>query len=147
MNKRILVVDDEEDLRLALKFKLKLAGFDVDVAADGEEALEKLEAKQADVVLLDITMPRMNGMEALVIIRQKYPHTEVIMLTGMQDVKTAVECMSQGAFYYLAKPYYINDLLGLIERALERKRLITENEALKSELARCALSVNLKRQD
>ena len=147
MNERILVVDDEEGLRLSLKFKIKLAGFDVDVAADGEEALEKLNANPADAVLLDISMPRMSGIEALTIIRQKYPQTEIIMLTGMQDVKTAVECMSKGAFYYVTKPYYVNDLLGLIERALERKRLITQNEALKSELARCALSANLKSQD
>ena len=147
MNERILVVDDEEDLRLSLKFKLKLAGFDVDVAADGEEALEKLKAKPADAVLLDIAMPRMSGIEALTIIRQNYPETETIMLTGMQDVKTAVECMDKGAFYYITKPYCVSDLLGLIERALERKRLVTQNKALKSELARHELSANIKRQD
>jgi len=147
MNERILVVDDEEDLRLSLKFKLKSAGFDVDVAADGEEALEKLKAKPTDVVLLDINMPRMSGIEALTIIRQKYPQTEIIMLTGMQDVKTAVECMDKGAFYYVTKPYYASDLLGLIERALERRRLITQNEALKSELARCALVANIKTEN
>ena len=144
MNERVLVVDDEEDLRLSLKFKLKSAGFDVDVAADGEEALEKLEAKQADAVLLDISMPRMSGIEALTLIRQKYPQTEIIMLTGMQDVRTAVECMDKGAFYYVTKPYYDSDLLGLIERALERKRLVTQNKALKSELARCKLSAKVK---
>jgi len=144
MNEHILVVDDEEDLRLSLKFKLKSAGFDVDTAADGEEALEKLRVKQADVVLLDISMPRMSGIEALTIIRQKYPQTEIIMLTGMQDVKTAVECMDKGAFYYVTKPYYDGDLLGLIERALERKRLVTQNEALKLELARSVLSANIK---
>ncbi|MCX6142600.1 MAG: response regulator [Ignavibacteriales bacterium] len=71
MNERILVVDDEEDLRLSLKFELKSAGFEVDVAADGEGALEKLSAKQADVVLLDIDMPRMSGIEALAIIRHR----------------------------------------------------------------------------
>ena len=89
MNERILVVDDEESLRLSLKFKLKSAGFDVDVAADGEEALEKLKARPADAVLLDINMPRMSGIEALTIIRQKYPQTETIMLTGFADFSTA----------------------------------------------------------
>jgi DNA-binding NtrC family response regulator len=147
MNERILVVDDEEDLRLSLKFKLKSAGFEVDVAADGEEALEKLSAKQADIALLDIDMPRMGGIETLANIRQKYPLTEAIMLTGMQDLKTAVECMDKGAFYYVTKPYYVHDLLGLIERALERKRLIMQNEALKSQLALCVLSANVKSQE
>jgi DNA-binding NtrC family response regulator len=147
MHERILVVDDEEDLRLSLKFKLKSAGFEVDVAADGEEAIEKLSAKQADVVLLDIDMPRMGGIETLAIIRQKYPLTEVIMLTGMQDVRTAVECMDKGAFYYITKPYYDGDLLGLIKRALEWKRMVVQNESLKLELAHCALSANLKSQD
>jgi DNA-binding NtrC family response regulator len=147
MNERILVVDDEEGVRLALKYKLKLAGFCVDVAVDGEEALEKLNTKPTDVVLLDIAMPRMNGIEALTIIRQKYPQTEIVMLTGMQDVKTAVECMAKGAFYYVAKPYYFDDLLGLIGRALERKRLVTQNEALKSELARCVVSANSKSEN
>jgi DNA-binding NtrC family response regulator len=147
MNERILVVDDEEDLRLSLKFKLKSAGFDVDVAADGEEALEKLKAKPADAVLLDITMPRMSGFEALTIIQQKYPQTQIIMVTGMQDVKTAVECMQKGAFYYIAKPYYDSDLFALIERALERKRLVMQNEALKSGLARSVLSANMKSEN
>ncbi len=147
MNERILVVDDEENLRLSLKFKLKSAGFDIDVAADGEEALEKLKAKPADVVLLDISMPRMSGIEALTIIRQNYPETETIMLTGDQDVKTAVECMDRGAFYYITKPYHVSDLLGLIQRALERKRLVAHNKALKSELARRVLSASIKSQN
>jgi DNA-binding NtrC family response regulator len=147
MKERILVVDDEEGLRLSLKFKLKSAGFDVDMAADGEEALEKLRTKQADVVLLDISMPRMSGIEALEIIRREYPQTEAIMLTGMQDVKTAIECMDKGAFYYVTKPYFDGDLFGLIERALERKRLILQNAALKLQVARSELSQDIERQD
>jgi DNA-binding NtrC family response regulator len=144
MNERILVVDDEEDLRLSLKFRLKSESFDVEVAADGEEALEKLKAKQSDIVLLDISMPRMSGIEALTIIQRDYPQIEIIMLTGANDVKTAVECMDKGAFYFVTKPYYGGDLLGLIKRALERKRLVTQNEALKSELTLRDLSANIK---
>ena len=147
MKERILVVDDEESIRLSLKFKLKSVGFDVDVAADGEEALEKLKAKPVDAVVLDIKMPRMSGIETLTIIRQKYPQTEAIMLTVVHDVKTAVECMERGAFYYVTKPYQVGDLLGLIDRALERKRLVTHNKALKSELGRRVLSENIKSQN
>ncbi|MCX6132931.1 MAG: response regulator [Ignavibacteriales bacterium] len=121
MNERILVVDDEESLRLSLKFKLKSAGFDVDTAIDGEEALEKLKAKPADVVLLDINMPRMSGIEALTIIRQTYPHTEAIMLTGFADFSTAIECLKIGAKDYLVKPVDTTELVTRL-RSLVRSR-------------------------
>jgi DNA-binding response OmpR family regulator len=121
MNERILVVDDEESLRLSLKFKLKSAGFDVDTAIDGEEALEKLKLKSADVVLLDINMPRMSGIEALTIIRQTYPHTEAIMLTGFADFSTAIECLKIGAKDYLVKPVDTTELVTRL-RSLVRSR-------------------------
>lgn len=121
MNERILVVDDEESLRLSLKFKLKSAGFDVDTAMDGEDALEKLKAKPADVVLLDINMPRMSGIEALTIIRQTYPHTEAIMLTGFADFSTAIECLKIGAKDYLVKPVDTTELVTRL-RSLVRSR-------------------------
>jgi DNA-binding response OmpR family regulator len=121
MNERILVVDDEESLRLSLKFKLKSAGFDVDVATDGEDAVEKLKTKQADVVLLDINMPRMSGIEALNYIRQTYPKTEVIMLTGFADFSTAIECLKMGARDYLVKPVDTTELVTRV-RSLMRSR-------------------------
>ena len=121
MNERILVVDDEESLRLSLKFKLKSAGFEVDTAVDGEEALEKLKAKPADCVLLDINMPRMSGIEALTIIRQTYPQTEAIMLTGFADFSTAIECLKIGAKDYLVKPVDTTELVTRL-RTLVRSR-------------------------
>jgi DNA-binding response OmpR family regulator len=121
MNERILVVDDEESLRLSLKFKLKSAGFDVDTAIDGEEALDKLKVKSADVVLLDINMPRMSGIEALTIIRQTYPQTEAIMLTGFADFSTAIECLKIGAKDYLVKPVDTTELVTRL-RSLVRSR-------------------------
>jgi DNA-binding response OmpR family regulator len=121
MNERILVVDDEESLRLSLKFKLKSAGFDVDTAIDGEEALDKLKVKPADVVLLDINMPRMSGIEALTIIRQTYPQTEAIMLTGFADFSTAIECLKIGAKDYLVKPVDTTELVTRL-RSLVRSR-------------------------
>jgi len=121
MNERILVVDDEESLRLSLKFKLKSAGFDVDVATDGEDAIEKLKTKPADVVLLDINMPRMSGIEALNYIRQTYPKTETIMLTGFADFSTAIECLKMGARDYLVKPVDTTELVTRV-RSLMRSR-------------------------
>jgi len=121
MNERILVVDDEESLRLSLKFKLKSAGFDVETAADGDEALEKLKAMPAEVVLLDINMPRMSGIEALTIIRQKFPQTDAIMLTGFADFSTAIECLKIGAKDYLVKPVETTELVTRL-RSLVRSR-------------------------
>jgi DNA-binding response OmpR family regulator len=122
MNERILIVDDEESLRMSLKFKLKSAGFDVDVAVDGEEALDKLKAKPSDVVLLDINMPRMSGIEALNHIRQDFPQTETIMLTGFADFSTAIECLKMGARDYLVKPVDTTELVTRV-RSLMRSRL------------------------
>jgi DNA-binding response OmpR family regulator len=121
MNERILVVDDEESLRLSLKFKLKSAGFEVDTAIDGEDALEKLKGKAVDVVLLDINMPRMSGIEALTFIRQTYPQTEAIMLTGFADFSTAIECLKIGAKDYLVKPVDTTELVTRL-RSLVRSR-------------------------
>lgn len=121
MNERILVVDDEESLRLSLKFKLKSAGFEVDTAVDGEDALEKLKSRAVDVVLLDINMPRMSGIEALTFIRQTYPQTEAIMLTGFADFSTAIECLKIGAKDYLVKPVDTTELVTRL-RSLVRSR-------------------------
>lgn len=121
MNEKILVVDDEESLRLSMKFKLKAAGFDVDVAEDGEVALEKLKSAPYDVVLLDINMPRMSGIEALGLIRQRHPQTEAIMLTGFADFSTAIECLKTGARDYLVKPIDTTELVTRL-RSLLRSR-------------------------
>jgi two-component system OmpR family response regulator len=121
MNDKILVVDDEESLRLTMKLKLKAAGFDVDVAEDGEAALEKLKAQKFDAVLLDINMPRMSGIEALGIMRQQYPQTEAIMLTGFADFSTAIECLKNGARDYLVKPIDTTELITRLRSLLRSK--------------------------
>jgi DNA-binding response OmpR family regulator len=121
MNDKILVVDDEESLRLTMKLKLKAAGFDVDVAEDGEAAIEKLKAQKFDAVLLDINMPRMSGIEALGIIRQQFPQTETIMLTGFADFSTAIECLKNGARDYLVKPIDTTELITRLKSLLRSK--------------------------
>lgn len=121
MNDKILVVDDEESLRLTMKLKLKAAGFDVDVAEDGEAAIEKLKAQKFDALLLDINMPRMSGIEALGIIRQQFPQTEVIMLTGFADFSTAIECLKNGARDYLVKPIDTTELITRLKSLLRSK--------------------------
>lgn len=121
MNDKILVVDDEESLRLTMKLKLKAAGFDVDVAEDGEAAIEKLKTQAFDAVLLDINMPRMSGIEALGIIRQQFPQTEAIMLTGFADFTTAIECLKNGARDYLVKPIDTTELITRLRSLLRSK--------------------------
>lgn len=121
MNNKILVVDDEESLRLTMKLKLKAAGFDVDIAEDGEAAIEKLKDQRFDAVLLDINMPRMSGIEALGIIRQQFPQTEAIMLTGFADFSTAIECLKNGARDYLVKPIDTTELITRLKSLLRSK--------------------------
>ena len=143
----ILAVDDEDVNLELLKRVLSKQGYYVDTANDGAAAITMLQTLPFDLVLLDIMMPNIDGIEVLKYIKGQDLDAEVIMLTAVHDVKTAVECMDRGAFYYITKPYHVSDLLGLIERALERKRLVTHNKALKSELARRVPSANIKSQN
>jgi len=118
---RVLIVDDEDTLRLTIKTRLASGGFETDAAVDGEEALEKLKQSRFDVVLLDINMPRMDGITALGIISDLHPHTDVIMLTGFADFTTAIECLKKGAKDYLVKPIDTTELITRL-RSLLRAR-------------------------
>jgi DNA-binding NtrC family response regulator len=131
----ILAVDDEETLLQSLRRLLELEGYYVDTAADGRIAINMLQTLPFDMVLLDIMMPNVDGIEVLKFIKDQHVDTEVVMLTAVHEVKTAVECMKLGAYYYITKPYLADDLLALIERAYERKRLVVQNKALKRQIA------------
>ena len=118
---KVLVVDDEDTLRLTIKARLTAGGFETDGAVDGEEAIEKLKHTPFDVVLLDINMPRMDGITALGIISERYPATDVIMLTGFADFSTAIDCLKKGAKDYLVKPIDTTELITRM-RSLLRAR-------------------------
>ncbi len=133
MTDKILVVDDEEVLRLTLKTRLRSAGFQVDVAADGREALEKLKKDAFDAVLLDINMPRMNGIEALDHIAESYPKTDVVMLTGFADFTTAIECLKKGARDYLVKPIEPTELVTRLKALTRAKASERKLQALQQE--------------
>jgi DNA-binding NtrC family response regulator len=115
---RLLVVDDEEALRTVLSSELTTEGYDVQAAADGQEAISELEKGTFDLVLLDIKMPRMNGFEVLKYVKEKHPKTKVVMLTGFADLKNALESKKLGAEDFVSKPYDLVDLLTTIERVL-----------------------------
>jgi DNA-binding NtrC family response regulator len=139
----ILTVDDEESFLTLLHTTLTQEGYKVDAASDGITAINKLQLKPYDLVLLDVRMPRVDGVEVLRFTKDHYLDTQVIMLSGVNDIRIAVECMRLGAYHYVTKPYAIDELLTVIDRALERKRLVIENKVLKFELARHALFGNI----
>jgi DNA-binding NtrC family response regulator len=133
---RILVAEDEANLRLVLQKELERAGHEVRVAPDGEAALKLLEESNVDVLLTDISMPRMDGMELLRRVHQRPNPPEVIMLTGHATVETAIEAMKLGAYDYLSKPYHITELDALVKQAAEKRRLRVDNQRLRAQIER-----------
>jgi DNA-binding NtrC family response regulator len=134
MSAKILIVDDEEIVLLSCKRSLSSDDFDVDTVMDGWDALKKIDDVDYDVVILDIMMPKCDGMEILQHVKERHPGVEVIMMTGLSQVQTAVKAMKLGAFDYLPKPFDPDELLHVVQRALERQQLLQENRHLKSEV-------------
>ncbi len=127
----VLVVDDEKDIRDALGGVLKDEGYDVALAASAEEALKKLDAKVMDLVLLDIWLPGMDGVEALNEIKTRHPLLPVIMISGHANIETAVRTTKLGAYDFIEKPLSLDKVIITVEHALEHKRLMEENNALR----------------
>ncbi|MGH2568431.1 MAG: response regulator [Bacteroidota bacterium] len=127
MAESILIVDDEETLRLSMKARLEVAGFSTETVENGEEALGKMKSREFDVVLMDIKMPGMGGIEALRLFNELYPNTDVVMLTGFADFSTAIECLKLGAKDYMVKPVDATELVAWL-RSLVRSR--TSEKAL-----------------
>ncbi len=140
----LLIVDDEEPLRQILDSELSETDeFEVDTAVDGGQAINLIQAKVYDVVLLDIRMPRVSGIDVLKFVQEYSPTTQVIILTNYADVKTAIQTIKMGAYDFLAKPYDIEELFNTIHRAIERKQLFIDNKLMRSELTRKAGSSEL----
>ena len=133
----LLIVDDEEPLRVILESELSDSEeFSVDTAEDGGQAINKIQQKVYDIILLDIRMPRVSGIEVLKFVQEYSPTTQVIILTNYADIKTAIETIKMGAYDFLAKPYDIEELYNTIHRAIERRQLFIDNKLMKSELSR-----------
>ena len=133
-NARILVVDDEPIVCESCKRILDEEGYEVDVAFSGQEAFEKMKRDTYDIVITDLKMPGIDGMEVLKTFRSEYPETMVIMITGFSTVETAVEAMKLGAFDYIPKPFTPDEVSLVVKKAIERKSLLLENIYLRSEL-------------
>jgi two-component system NtrC family response regulator len=134
MTPRILVVDDDESLRRVTQVQLEQAGFSTQTAADGNEALAALQKTPAQLVITDLKMPGMSGLELLRRIRADYPEVVVVVITAYGTVESAVEAMRAGAYDYITKPVHAEELELVSKRALQHLQLLEENRALRSSL-------------
>ena len=134
MEKKILVVDDDLLLRDFLSETLNRSGYQVNLASTGEEALENIRKEDYDIILSDVRMPNMDGMELLKTTRNFLPDAKVVMMTAYGTVQNAVEAMKLGAYDYVMKPFSIDEIELVLKRALEHKQLLLENKLLRSEV-------------
>ncbi len=132
----ILIIDDERAIRKTLTEILSYEGYKIDEASDGEEGLKKFSEKIYDVVLCDIKMPKMDGIEFLEKSKEVNPDVPVIMISGHGNVDTAVEAVKKGAFDYISKPPDLNRLLITLRNALDKQSLVTETKVLKRKVGK-----------
>lgn len=135
MKKRILIADDEEIVIRSCLRILSEDKFQIEIARNGLEAIEKIAEDDYDMLILDIMMPKMTGMEVLQRVKETHPDVDVIMITGLNQIETAVEAMKLGAFDYLPKPFDPEELELVVNRAFERRQLLQENVHLKKEVS------------
>ncbi len=131
----ILVVDDESSIRRTLKEILEFEKYEVHLAANGKDALDMAREVPFDVILLDIKMPEMDGMEVLDAL-QKFSESPVIMISGLGTIETAVEAIKKGAYDFIVKPPDLNRLLVTVRNAIDKKNLVTETKKLKKEVSK-----------
>ncbi|MDQ6982862.1 MAG: response regulator [Mariprofundus sp.] len=123
---KILIVDDEAPVRKAIRLQLKGTGMEVIEAEDGEQGIEQLDSENAldvNVIICDVRMPKINGVEAVAYFRREYPAIPVIVLTGFPDAKLATEFMKQGAFDYLVKPVEKEALIEVVTKAANQRNV------------------------
>ena len=133
---KILIIDDEKPIRRTLREILEYEKYQVEEAEDGKAGLQKLEENAYDVVMLDIKMPKMDGMEVLEKATLEYPDLPIIMISGHGSLETAVEAVKKGAFDYIDKPLDLNRVLITIRNALEKSTLVTETKVLKRKVTK-----------
>lgn len=132
---KILIIDDDSQIRTLLSERLKFHQYRVITAEDGQDGLDKFKREGADLVLLDLMMPKLDGIETLNLLKKEEPEIIVIMMTAFGTIEKAVEAMKKGAYDFIPKPCEPEHILLTIEKALERKNLVREKEYLKEEVA------------
>ncbi|HRO09462.1 MAG TPA: sigma-54 dependent transcriptional regulator [Saprospiraceae bacterium] len=131
---KILIVDDDKGIRKALRDILELEKYEIDEAADGLDCIVKIKQNTFDVIIMDVKMPRMDGMEAIEKIQDIAPDIPVIMISGHGNIDTAVEAVKKGAFDFIQKPPDLNRLLITLRNALDKSSLITEKKKLQKKV-------------
>jgi DNA-binding NtrC family response regulator len=132
----VLVVDDEAGILDSLRILLKNEGFTPHVALGGRQGLEQIEALSPDVVLSDIRMPAVGGLDILSATHHKDPDTPVILMTAQATLQSAMQAVNEGAYYYIQKPFRNDELLAILRRATEHRHLKVENKTLRQEIRR-----------
>ncbi|HEY2066147.1 MAG TPA: sigma-54 dependent transcriptional regulator [Gemmatimonadaceae bacterium] len=132
----VLIVDDESGILESLGILLRNAGFDTHTARGGRAGLEQLSTLQPDIVLSDVRMPDVGGVEILAAARQQDPDTPVILMTAQATLQSAMQAVNEGAFYYIQKPFRNDELLAILKRAAEHRELRVENRSLRQEIKR-----------
>jgi two-component system NtrC family response regulator len=133
---RVLAIDDEKSVRVTCQRILEEAGFSVDTCATGQEGVQHALQGNYEVVLLDLKLPDMPGLDALEILRRERPDVSVIIITGYASIQTSIQAIKKGAFDYVPKPFTPEELSLAVSKALENRKLLSENEFLKQELTR-----------
>ncbi|UOF02396.1 sigma-54-dependent transcriptional regulator [Bdellovibrio reynosensis] len=136
MKSRILVVDDEESIREFLEIMLKKEGYEITLAEDGQKAKDLLAKKSFDMIISDLQMPHVTGIELLKHVKESYPDIVFMLITAFGTTETAVEAMKMGAYDYLTKPFKIDEVRLNIQNALRSRNLEVENRSLKKELVK-----------
>ena len=134
MISKILIVDDELSMREFLSILLTKEGYEVDTASDGKEALKKIEINQYNLVITDVRMPNIDGIEVLKFVKEHSVDTAVIMITAFASMEQAIEAIKLGAFHYITKPFKVDEIRHVIKNAIVRKELEEENIRLRQEL-------------
>ena len=132
----VLVIDDESSILDSLRILLRNEGFTPHVAHGGRQGLEQIESLSPDIVLTDVRMPNVDGIEVLSAVRRQDPGIPVILMTAQATLQSAVQAVNEGAFYYIQKPFRNDDLIAILRRAAEHRRLKVENQSLKQEIRR-----------
>ena len=140
----LLVIDDESGILQTLRILLRKSGFEVRTAQGGKAGLEAIKAEPPDIVLTDVRMPHVGGLDILQATRDQDPETPVILMTAQASLQTAIQAVNDGAFYYIQKPFSNDDMVAICRRASETRQLRAENRELKTEIRRRDKSVAIK---
>ena len=134
--KRVLIIDDEENMRYMLQLTLESEGYEVEAASNGMEGIKKVHSSHFDFVICDIKMPKVSGLDVLASVIESSPNIPVIMISAFGTIDTAIQAMKQGAYDYVMKPFKQDEILLTLKKAEERERLRLENQFLRQEVER-----------